>query len=247
MTAATDRTKERADRAQRSIRSLLADSAYATVGAGGAAIEFVRSIDRVRADQARNLGKDAPNQLRQLREQSVASARSAIDNGVTSVRTMREQATKELDTLREQATKELDTLREQATKEFDGLAKRGRGLVGSVRDSAAVRQAVGQTRTARSRVKAAGTSVGRAAEDTAKAVDRAGTIVADRTEPGTGQQTAARRTGTPTPTGGRRGGAVRPYEERTVDELRDRARELGIEGFSTMTKDELIAALRRQR
>jgi hypothetical protein len=236
MTAATDRTKERADRAQRSIRSLLADSAYATIGAGGAAIEFVRSIDRVRAEQARNLGKDAPNQLRQLREQSVASARSAIDNGVTSVRT-----------LREQATKELDTLREQATKEFDGLAKRGRGLVGSVRDSAAVRQAVGQTRTARSRVKAAGTSVGRAAEDTAKAVDRAGTIVADRTEPGTGHQTAARRTGTPTPTGGRRGGAVRPYEERTVDELRDRARELGIEGFSTMTKDELIAALRKQR
>ena len=245
MTAVTDRTKERTDRAQRRLRSLLADSAYATIGASGAAIEFVRSIDRVRAEQARNLGKDAPIRLRQLGEQGVANARSALDTGVTSVRTLREQG----------VTGARD-LRDQATKEFDDLAKRGRGLVGAVRDSAAVRQAAGQTRTARSRVKAAGTSVGRAAEDTAKAVDRAGTIVAGRTEPGTeGESTAARRTGTSTATakrtatstGARRGGAVRPYEERTVEELRDRARELNIEGFSTMSKDELIAALRKQR
>src|SRR5215207_7352713 len=38
----------------------------------------------------------------------------------------------------------------------------------------------------------------------------------------------------------------RPYEERSIEELRERARELDIEGRSTMTKDELIAALRQQ-
>jgi hypothetical protein len=37
----------------------------------------------------------------------------------------------------------------------------------------------------------------------------------------------------------------RGFEERSVEELRDRARELEIEGRSTMSKDELIAALRQ--
>jgi hypothetical protein len=38
----------------------------------------------------------------------------------------------------------------------------------------------------------------------------------------------------------------RAYEDRSVEELRDRARELEIEGRSSMSKDELIAALRKQ-
>jgi hypothetical protein len=38
----------------------------------------------------------------------------------------------------------------------------------------------------------------------------------------------------------------RTYEERSIEELRERARELDIEGRSSMTKDELIAALRGQ-
>jgi hypothetical protein len=37
----------------------------------------------------------------------------------------------------------------------------------------------------------------------------------------------------------------RTYEERTIEELRERARELEIEGRSAMTKDELISALRQ--
>jgi hypothetical protein len=41
-----------------------------------------------------------------------------------------------------------------------------------------------------------------------------------------------------------KGGHAQRYEDRTKDELMDRARELDIEGRSKMSKDELIDALR---
>lgn len=43
---------------------------------------------------------------------------------------------------------------------------------------------------------------------------------------------------------GERGGEAADYDERTVDELRERAAELGIERRTSMSKDELIDALR---
>jgi hypothetical protein len=41
-----------------------------------------------------------------------------------------------------------------------------------------------------------------------------------------------------------KGGRAEDYEERSVEELRERAAELGIEGRSEMDKSELIDALR---
>ncbi len=43
---------------------------------------------------------------------------------------------------------------------------------------------------------------------------------------------------------GRRGGKAGSYDDWTVEELHDRAAELGIEGRSSMNKSELIEALR---
>jgi len=42
----------------------------------------------------------------------------------------------------------------------------------------------------------------------------------------------------------KRGGKNPPYEEWTKDELYDRAQEIGIDGRSTLSKSELIDALR---
>ena len=43
---------------------------------------------------------------------------------------------------------------------------------------------------------------------------------------------------------GKKGGKSSSYEDRTKDELEKKAREVGIEGRSKMSKDELIRALR---
>ena len=43
---------------------------------------------------------------------------------------------------------------------------------------------------------------------------------------------------------GRKGGKSGDYEDWTVEDLRRRAREIGVEGRSTMRKGELISALR---
>lgn len=63
-------------------------------------------------------------------------------------------------------------------------------------------------------------------------------------EQGMSKERAARIANTPREEAGRRGGTSPKYEEWTKDELYERAQEIGIDGRSDMTKEELINALR---
>jgi hypothetical protein len=58
------------------------------------------------------------------------------------------------------------------------------------------------------------------------------------------KEKAARIANTPAKTAGRRGGKAEPYEEWSKDQLYDKAKKVGIEGRSGMSKKELISALR---
>jgi len=63
-------------------------------------------------------------------------------------------------------------------------------------------------------------------------------------EEGASKEKAARIANTDREKAGKRGGKAPPYEQWTVEELRNRAAELDIEGRSKMDKDELIKAMR---
>ncbi len=64
-----------------------------------------------------------------------------------------------------------------------------------------------------------------------------------REGPSKGQAARIANAGSRSETGSR-GGHAENYEDRTVDELRERAAEIGIEGRTDMSKGELIDALR---
>jgi hypothetical protein len=61
---------------------------------------------------------------------------------------------------------------------------------------------------------------------------------------GYSKEKAARISNTPRETAGKRGGSSPAYEQWTKEQLYDKAREVGIEGRSGMSKNDLIHALR---
>jgi hypothetical protein len=61
---------------------------------------------------------------------------------------------------------------------------------------------------------------------------------------GASKEKAARIANTGRSSAGEKGGKSASYEDWNVDDLRDRAKEVGIEGRSKMDKSELIDALR---
>ena len=61
-------------------------------------------------------------------------------------------------------------------------------------------------------------------------------------EEGMSKEKAARIANTPD--SGKKGGKAEKYEERTKEELYQKAKEIGIDGRSDMNKEELINALR---
>jgi hypothetical protein len=61
---------------------------------------------------------------------------------------------------------------------------------------------------------------------------------------GASKEKAARIANTPAHQAGVKGGKAAPYEDWTRDELYDKARDVGIEGRSTMSREDLISALR---
>jgi hypothetical protein len=63
-------------------------------------------------------------------------------------------------------------------------------------------------------------------------------------EQGESKQKAARIANTDRTQAGKRGGQSPPYEEWSKDDLEERAAEIGIEGRSDMSKNELVDALR---
>jgi hypothetical protein len=227
-------------RNRRSLRRLIVDSVNATVGIGGAAARLVRSIDRRRVAprQARAVGNEASERLRGGRDRSVTGIRRLVDQSITTVRRL-----------------PAGTARRGA-----GLARRGRAAAepaGADPASAAASETVDRVRAAPGRAKAAATSVGRTAESGAGAARRAassqrneGEAKPARAQARTGrtrERRAKPQQARPRQAMPQQAGRGQDLQQYTVQELREQARKSGIKGRYSMTKEELIKALRDQR
>lgn len=131
--------------AERGVRDLVLDSAYATIGLTDSAVAVLKSLP-VKAAELRG---DAPE----------------------LVKTAPKQATERVQAVAAQGKAAAVELRTQADQRLGTLAARGREVVGKVQNSAATKRALDQSRIARSQVKAAATSVRKAVGAGVQAAD----------------------------------------------------------------------------
>jgi hypothetical protein len=222
--AGTSRPQRHPNR--RSAGRRIVDSLRAPVGRGRAAVKRIRPIRRVHAPQQTGIsGKPVLRRLGILRDRSVAGIRHLVGQGVMPIR----------------------RLPARASRQVNRRTRHGPNL-GAGRTTPAG-EPVDRARSARSRSKAAYTSVGRAAERGPAAVEPIAASERHQVEvtpvkaPGRTRQTRERQA--------KPGQAIRrpdlALEQQTVRELRERAKEAGVQGRSSMTKDQLIKALRDHR
>ena len=224
--AATSRAQRHPNR--RSPRRVVIDSLRAAVGRGRATVKRILPINRIRAQapQQAGVGGNAARRLPTIRHRSVAGIRQLVGQAVTTTR----------------------HLPGQGVRQLNRLTRRGHNL-GADRTIPAVREPVDRAPTARRRTKGADLRPGRAAGSRPAAVQHTAPTEPERHQAGA---KSAKTQG-----GGRRTRErqakprqVKRREDRkqqTVQELRERAREAGIKGRSSMTKEQLIKALRDHR
>ena len=159
---ATHVAEEAAKPVERTLRTVVTDGAYAALGVSDSAVAALKGVPR----NLERIRKEAPKTL---------------ETGVKDVeRWMRGLWTDTPDEVRDR----LEAARKEAGEDFDGYAERGRTMARSVRRSAATRRALEQSRTARSQVKAAATSVRKAFGQGVEAVESAAEKVGEERRAG---------------------------------------------------------------
>jgi hypothetical protein len=136
--------KKTAHQAERTVAGMVTDGAYAALGVGDTAVAALRRMPKV-----------TPRTVERRMRSVETRARSLWTDAPEHVRAR------------------LEAVRRSAEGEFDAYAQRGRSVVAGITRSKTTRRALDQTRTARSQVKAAATSVRKAFGDSAEAVETA--------------------------------------------------------------------------